>query len=211
MTKFLLLLGFLSVLARPTQAQSIADLLLALELDKEKLTSLKNTLQEMYQGYMTLERGYTNIRDIAKGNFDLHKAFLDALFEVSPAVQGDPRIPEILDVEYRIVAGYRSANARWTASGMFTAQEIDYIVSGYSLLLDRCLQSVEELTMVLTGDELRMSDADRIQAVGRIQTDTQGQLATMQQLDNNLSILTMRRLKERGDINTIKSLYGLPN
>jgi len=165
----------------------------------------------MYQGYMTLERGYTNIRDIAKGNFDLHKAFLDALFEVSPAVQGDPRIPEILDAEYRIVAGYRSANARWTASGMFTAQEVDYIVSGYSLLLDRCLQSVEELTMVLTGDELRMSDADRMQAIGRIQIDTQGQLATMRQMDNNLSILAMKRLKERGDINTIKSLYGLPN
>jgi purine nucleoside permease len=56
-----------------------------------------------------------------------------------------------------------------------------------------------------------MADADRMQAIGRIQTDTQGQLATMQQMDNNLSILAMKRLKERGDINTIKSLYGLPN
>jgi hypothetical protein len=211
MKTLFLLIGLLGAAARPARAQSITDLLLQLELDKEKLTSLKNTLQEMYQGYTVLERGYTNIRDIAKGNFGLHQAFLDALLAISPAVAGDPRITVILNTEYSIVAGYRGANARWTASGVFTTQEMGYILNTYSALFQRCLQSVEELTMVLTADDLRMSDADRMQAIGRINSDTQTQLAMMQQLDNSLSIQTVERLREAGDINTIKALYGLPN
>jgi hypothetical protein len=211
MTKLFFLIGLLGTLSHRSQGQSITDLLIQLDLDKEKLTSMKNTLQEMYQGYETLKQGYTHIRDIAKDNFNLHAAFLDAMLVVSPAVSGDPRIPVILNNEFSIVAGYRSANARWSASGVFTAQELNYIFQNYSTLLQRCLQSIEELTMILTADELRMTDADRLQAIGRIDSDSQAQLTMMQQLDNSLSIQTVQRLREAGDINTLKALYDLPN
>lgn len=211
MRTIILLVGLLGATARQVRAQSIGDLLLQLELDKEKLTSMKNTLQEMYQGYSVLEHGYTGIRDIAKGNFNLHQAFLNAMLAISPAVQGDPRITVILNTEYRIVSAYRAAKVRWTASGVFTPQEVGYIVNTYTSILQSCLASVEELTMVLTADELRMSDADRMQAIGRIESDTEVQLTMVQQLDNSLSIQTAERLKEAGDINTLKALYGLSN
>ena len=197
-------------IAHCAQAQSIAQLVEQLILDEQKLSSLKATLQQMYNGYTTLEKGYTNIRDIAKGNFSLHQTFLDALLFISPAVRSDLRITTIINSEYSIVAGYHSANARWSAAGVFTPQELNYIIDTYSALLQRCLQSIEELTMVLTADQLRMSDGQRMQAIGRIDADTRQQLAILQQLDNNLSLQTEQRLKEQGDINTLKTLYGLP-
>jgi hypothetical protein len=211
MNKLFILLSLMGSLCHSGYAQSITDQLIQLELDKEKLSSMKNTLEEMYQGYAELQQGYTRIRDIAKGNFNLHAAFLDAMLVISPAVGSDPRIPVILNNEFSIVAGYRSANARWSASGVFTVQELDYIVQSYSALLQRCLQSIEELTMILTADDLRMTDADRMQAIGRIDVDSQAQLSMMQQLDNTLSIQTVQRLREAGDINTLKALYDLPN
>lgn len=211
MMKLLLLLGLLGGLRSPGKAQSIADLLVQLELDKEKLSSMKSTLTEMYQGYTELKDGLTHIRDIAKANFNLHANFLNALLGVSPAVSGDPRITTILDAEYQIVAGYRSASARWSGSGMFSDQELAYILGTYTALLQRCLQSVEELTMVLTADELRMSDAERMAAIGRIQNDTQGQMTMMQGLDNTLSIQVAQRQRAARDINSLKSLYDLPD
>jgi hypothetical protein len=57
----------ISLMTHLSQGQSIAQLLEQLVFDTEKLTSMKATLQQMYNGYATLERGYTNIRDIAKG------------------------------------------------------------------------------------------------------------------------------------------------
>jgi len=211
MTKLLLLLGLIGGLRSPGKAQSITDLLIQLELDKEKLSSMKSTLNEMYQGYMELKDGLTHIRDIAKANFNLHADFLNALLGVSPAVSGDPRITTILNAEYQIVAGYQSAGTRWSGSGMFSVQELAYILDSYSALLQRCLQSMEELTMVLTADELRMSDAERMAAIGRIQNDTQAQLTMMQGLDNTLSIQVAQRQRVARDINSLKSLYDLPN
>lgn len=192
-------------------AQSIEQLVEQLILDKEKLTSLKANLQQMDNGYTLLKNGYTNVRNIAKGTFSLHKAYLDALLLVSPAVRNDPRIATIINAEYSIVAGYHAANARWSGSGVFTLTELTYIIDLYSMLLQRCMQSIEELTMVLTADQLRMSDGQRMQAIGRIDEETKQQLAILQQLDNNLSIQTEQRLKEQGDINTLESMYAIPH
>ena len=210
MTKILFTLT-ISLVTNLSQGQSITQLLEQLELDTEKLASMKATLQQMYNGYATLEKGYTNIRDIAKGNFSLHQAFLDALLVISPSVASDPRITTIINTEYSIVASYHAANARWSANGVFTPQELNYIIDTYSALLDRCLQSIEELTMVITADQLRMSDGQRMQAIGRIDEETKQEAAMLQELDNTLSIQTQQRLAAQGDINTLNSIYGIPH
>jgi len=201
----------ISLMTNLSQAQSITQLLQQLVFDTEKLASMKATLQQMYNGYTTLESGYTNIRDIAKGNFNLHQAFLDALLVISPAVASDPRIPTIINTEYSIVAGCQAANSRWSASGVFTPQELNYIIDTYSALLTRCMQSIEELTMVITADQLRMSDGQRIQAIARIDEETKQQAAMLQQLDNTLSIQTAQRQAAQGDLNTLNSIYGIPH
>ncbi len=143
MNKLFILFSLLSTLNFHGRAQSIADLLVELELDEQKLSSMKNTLQEMYQGFTELKQGYTHIRDIAKDNFNLHQGFLDALLAISPAVRSDPRITTIINSEYRIVSGYQTANTRWTAAGVFTGQELGYIINTYSAVFQQCLQSVE--------------------------------------------------------------------
>jgi hypothetical protein len=198
MMKILLLLLLMAGgLHFPSKAQSIADLLIQLELDKEKLSAMKSTLTEMYQGYEQLKQGFTHIRDIAKANFNLHADFLSALLAVSPSVRGDPRINVILDREYRIVAGYASVDPTWKYA--------------YTGLLQRCLQSAEELTIILTANELRMSDAERMQAIGRIDLDTQAQLILLQQLDDAISLQVAQRQQAARDINSLKTLYDLPN
>ncbi len=198
MNKLVILFSLVSTLSFHGRAQSIADLLVELELDEQKLSSMKNILQEMYQGYTELKQGYTHIRDIAKGNFNLHAAFLDALLAISPAVTSDPRITTIINSEYSIVSGYQTASTRWTTAGVFTGQELDYIINTYSALLQRCLQSAEELTMILTADQLRMSDAERMQAIGRIDVDTQAQLTMMQELNKQYPLHPNRTTVEGG-------------
>ena len=194
-----------------TYAQSIGDLTAQLLLDTEKLTYMKTFLQELYQGYEIIDKGYTAITNISRDNFNLHKAFLDGLLAVSPAVQQSPRVLDILNTEYRLAAEYKTAAGRYAAGGSFTASELDYITHIQSTLLSRSLQSIEELTMILTADELRMSDAQRLQAIDRVYEEVTGQLTTLQQFDNSLSIQAAQRAKEAGTINILKSLYGLPD
>ena len=205
---FLLSLNLVALAGRP---QTIADLTQQIGLDLQKLSSLKATLQDMYDGYETLKQGYTRIRDIVKDNFNLHEAFLDALWVVSPAVRGDPRLSEVLNTEYRIVAEYRVAMARIEGSRVFSVEEMAYVTGVLSGLLEKSTQAIEELTMVTADNTLRMSDDQRLDALGRIDTETRNELAFMQQMDNTVAVEAARRKKEANDIQTLKSLYGLFN
>ena len=210
MTRVIILL-FFSLTAAVCRGQTVFELTEQLALDKEKLSSLKSTLEDMYKGYETLKDGYTHIRDIAQGNFSLHQLFLDALWVVSPSVSGDPHIRNILDIEYRIVAEYKTAVARWGHNPVFSAQEIAYVSAVWSGLLDKSLQAMEELTLVLGDGQLQMTDAQRLQAIDRIDSDIRGQYNSLQRLDNSLALQEAQRQKENNDINALKLLYGIPH
>ena len=81
-----------------SQSQEVQQLL----LNWEKLTQFKAILKDMKAGYQIIHKGYTSIRDISSGNFNLHKDFLEALMEVSPAVKEYKRIADIINYQLQI-------------------------------------------------------------------------------------------------------------
>jgi hypothetical protein len=110
MKKYIFLISFVTLLSpEVTQAQTIPQLLEQIILDTEKLSSLKSILQDMYKAYTIIHTGYNDIKEISEGTFNLHKAFLDALMAVSPAVQKYSRVVDIINAEYSIVSEYKAA------------------------------------------------------------------------------------------------------
>jgi hypothetical protein len=77
--KYCLALLALMLSVSYAQSQTIGQLLEQLSLDVQKLSELKTILQDMYTDYAIVNKGYTDIRNIAKGNFKLHQLFLDGL------------------------------------------------------------------------------------------------------------------------------------
>lgn len=207
---FIIILIIILADMAPTRAQSISDLITQLVLDAQKLSELKGILQDMYTGYEVIDKGYTAIKNASEGNFNLHKTFLDGLLAISPTVQHYGHILDILNAEYSIVSEYKTASRRFQTDGHFTPQELDYIGVTYATLFRRSLQSIDELTMVVTAGELRMSDAQRIQAIDRVYSDITGQLSFLRQFNNNTTIQAVQRAKETNDIQTLKSIYGIP-
>jgi hypothetical protein len=193
----------------PAKAQSTADLIQQLVLDAEKLSTLKSTLNEMVQAYDIIDKGYSNIRDIVKGNFNLHKAFLDAMLAVSPTVQGYPGIADIFQSVSTLAMEYRTVTAG-LAKSPFTLAEIDYIIGVYTTLLQRSNNALDELTMILTDGELRMPDDQRMQAIDRIGAEVNNELSAFHDFSSVVSLQAAQRSKERNELNTLKWMYGLP-
>lgn len=192
------------------RSQSIVELTEQLVVDGEELAAMKSTLQELINGYDELKTGFTHIRDIVKDNFNLHKSFLDALWIPSPVVISDPRMATIANTAARIVTSYRRGGAIVAGNPVFSPGESNYISGTLSALLARCNQELEELAMVTTDDELRMSDDQRLEVLGRIDTQLRTELGFLQQFNNTLAVEAARRQKEAGDLHTLKILYGLP-
>ncbi|MDR3715781.1 MAG: TerB family tellurite resistance protein [Puia sp.] len=190
-------------------SQSIIQLATQLALDIEKLSELKSILSEMYKAYTIIDKGYKDVESVVSGNFNLHKAFLDALLAVSPAVQNYPRIVDIINAEYNVVSEYRSASSKFNADGHFTPQELSYIANLYSTILNKSAQCITQLTMVITANQMRMNDAERLNSIDRIYDDITATLSHLRTFNSQTSVQAIQRSKEAGDLSTLQNIYGI--
>ena len=190
------------VVAQSTEIQQLL-------LNVEKLAQLKKILGNMKKGYEIISTGYNTIKDISKGNFNLHEAFLDALIQVSPTVRKYKKIDAIIILQTQLVKAYKSAFRRFDASNLFNVNEIKYMGNVYLNLFNKSLQNLDELTMVITGGKLRMSDDERLNAIDRIYTDMGDKLVFLRTFNAENNVLAVQRGREMVETKMSKKLNGL--
>jgi hypothetical protein len=210
MKKFIIILllasGF-TFTTHKASAQSTAQDMQQLILDIEKLTQLKAILTDMKTGYTILTQGYQQVKSISEGNFNLHSAFLNSLATVSPEVRKYVRIADIITYQEEIVTEYKSAYHSFSSGGHFSVQELLYLNNVYAQLLNQSLNNLTTLANILTAGSLRMSDAERLQAIDHLYSDTQNKLTFLRNFDNEAEILALQRQKEQNDVNTLQRIF----
>ncbi|MBN9349272.1 MAG: TerB family tellurite resistance protein [Chitinophagaceae bacterium] len=193
------------------KASAQADEIQQLLLNVEKLAQFKQILSDMKKGYQILEGGYNTIKNISEGNFNLHKAFLDGLMEVSPTVRKYHRVADIVNYQVVLVKEYKNAYDRFKRDNNFKADELSYLGHVYDNLFKESLRNLDELLTVITAGKTRMSDYERLQTIDRIYADMQDKLMFLRHFNNNTTILAVQRAKERNDAQTIQKIYGINN
>jgi len=205
MMKKILLFVLLSSNICIGQSQEAKQLL----LNVEKLAQLKLMLSHMKTGYKILEKGYTSIKNISQGNFNLHRDFLDGLLQVSPAVKKYSKVADIIRVQLKLVKEAKDALAEFRRSRQFTVAEIEYLGNVYANLLKESLKMLDELAMVVTAGKLRMSDDERLQAIDKIYDEVMEQYTFLNEFNNGTAILSLQREKEKMDIDLMRKVHGL--
>ena len=180
-------------------------------LNVEKLAQFKQILSDLKKGYQIISSGYSTIKNLSQGNFNLHKTFLDALMEVSPAVRKYKKVSDIINDQILIIKEYKNAFSRFKKDNNFNPEEIDYLGKVYTNLFKQSLNNLDELTIVITANKLRMSDDERLAAIDRIYNDMQDKLMFLRHFNNNTTILAVQRAKEKNDAVTMKKIYGITN
>ncbi|WP_192085372.1 TerB family tellurite resistance protein [Algoriphagus sp. Y33] len=207
MKKLLILLFPLIFTINIQPASAQADEIAQLLLNVTKLSQLKQILSDLEKGYNTLNSGYSQISNIASGNFTIHEAFLDGLLQVNPTVKNYYKVAEIISFQIKLVKDYKSAFTKLKNSGQFTSREISYLSSVYNNLFKKSLQQLDELTLVLTANRLRMSDEERLAAIDQIHTHMQDQLIFLIAFNQENQVLAISRIKANQEVNGIKNLY----
>ncbi len=194
-------ISWTNVCAQSDEAQQLI-------LNVEKLAQLKKILSNMKKGYEIVSKGYNTIKNISKGNFNLHDAFLNALLQVSPTVKKYKRVADIVSCQSKIVKEYRSAFNRFKASNLFNASETKYMEQVYNNLFNKSLQNLNELTIVITAGKLRMSDDERIAAIDRIYDEITDKLVFLRSFNNEGNVLAVQRGREMVDTKLSQKLNG---
>jgi hypothetical protein len=207
MKKLLILFFLLAAIPPAVQAQTPEVTQLILNI--EKLNQLRKILTELKRGYEILVKGYTTIRDISRGNFKLHEAFLDGLLEVSPAVKNYKRIKDIVDCQLALIKEYRQAYQHLSSSESFSSQELDYLDKVYSSLLADSIKNLDALTTVLTAKKLRASDNERLKVIDGIYEDMTDKLVFLRHFNSNNSLLAAQRKDEKASVLSIQKILDV--
>jgi hypothetical protein len=195
--------SFLPSKAQVSTGQDMQQLL----LDIEKLTQFKAILSDMQTGYTILTQGYGTVKDLSQGNFNLHSTFLNSLMAVNPEIRKYGRIANIIADQASIVSEYKAAWKQANAGGHFNVDELGYINNVFQHLLNQSVDNLANLTNVITAGNLRMSDAERLQAIDHIYSDTQNKLVFLRHFNNQVAILAVQRQKAQNEVQTFKNLY----
>ncbi len=205
----ILFIFFVAVVQAKLNAQS--DEAQQLLLNVEKLAQFKQILSDMKKGYQLLSTGYSTVKNLSQGNFNLHKTFLDGLMKVSPAVRKYKKVADIINAQMLIVKEYKNAFGRFRQDKNFNPEEIDYLGKVYTNLFKRSLNNLDELSIIITANKLRMSDDERLAAIDRIYNDMTDKLMFLRHFNNNTIILAVQRAREKNDAVTMEKIYGVTN
>lgn len=180
-----------------------------LTLNLEKLRQLESILDNMYAGYKILMKGYNTVKDIAEGNFSIHRVFLDGLYAVNPAVRNYKRIPYIIQYQQFIMKEGKRAFDRFRNDENLTVREIKYYESVYSHILKQSLRNLDELITITTAAKLRMSDEERLRAVDRIYAEMEIRVIFLKLFNNHAQMLVIQRARDQRSVNTMRQLHGV--
>lgn len=191
----------------------------AAEWTSQKKTQIRYLLQQIAankvyieyieKGYGIARKGLNTIQNIKQGDFDLHRDFINSLSNVNPKVRSYKRVADIIAYQLRIVKETKTAISNLKESSQFNPEELDYSKAVFERLLSACLQSMDELFLVITSGELQMKDDERIKRIDGLYLDMQDKYAFCKSFSEECSVLAMQRLVEKGEINLSKRLNGL--
>ncbi|RXK86987.1 TerB family tellurite resistance protein [Filimonas effusa] len=178
-------------------------------LNVEKLAQMKGILSDMKKGYDIVAGGYNTVKNLSQGNFDLHKAFLDGLMAVSPTVRKYHKVAEIISIQLTIISEYKKAAGTFRVSDLFNDNELSYIDRVYDNLFQQSLKNLDDLATIITDNQLRMSDDERLEAIDQIHDDIQDKLLFLRHFNSRTKVLAVQRAGQQQETKVLKQLHDV--
>lgn len=205
MKNYLWLIGLLCVGVLSAQKQEMEQL----QLNMEKLVQLRLMLQQAKQGYQLLQNGYTAVRDAARGNYDLHKSYLDGLLQVSGQVRNAPAVKRITANWVQVQKEYRDWLTEMHGIGAGKFMEMALWNQRYQQVGYEMGDLLDQLEVLLAAGGLRMSEGERLAAIERLAVASDQQLLVLRQFIKEQTVLVAGKVQQEKDRQAILRLYGL--
>lgn len=175
----------------------------------QQIAALHTYISYTKKGYDIVNKGVTTLRNIKKGDFNLHQDFFNHLKNINPKISRYAKVADIVAYQLRIIKQTKEAVTGIKATKQFTSQETDYCVAVLNNLLTECGKTIDELMMIITDGQLEMKDGERLKRIDALYADMQNKYAFCSSFSEDMALLTMQRLSEQVQINYSKILNGI--
>lgn len=138
----------------------------------------------------------------------LYEEYYEELWKVRNTIAAYERIRKIIQRQEQIVGEYNRAWRMVKDDEHFTQQEIDYLYRVYSGILRESVRNIDQILLVINSFKTQMSDAKRIEIITKAGYNIDKNYGDLKALNAYVVSMSMRRAKDRHDLEGIRKLYG---
>lgn len=205
---WLVLMFFLGSLGT-VEAQTFAEWFAQKKTQKkyllEQIAALQVYIGYARDGYKLVDGGLQTIRDITHGEFSLHDAFISGLKKVSPAVRGDVRVAEIIEMQVAVVKLFEGLRQ----SPLLSADELGYVALVFGEVVADGYTDLSELLLVVTSGKLEMDDAERFSRLDGIYGRMKDRLSFARGFGGQVDRLLLQKRSESDGLINLRRYYGI--
>ena len=175
----------------------------------QQIAALQVYLNYAKKGYNVVNKGITTVRNIKKGDFNLHSDFFNSLRNINPQISKYAKVADIIAYQVKVVKKFKLAMVQIRETKQFTEIELDYCNQVFGNLLDECVKTVDELIAVITAGELEMTDDERLKRIDMIYSDMQDKYSFSCSFCEEMVLLAVQRMGEQIEVNRSKIINGV--
>jgi hypothetical protein len=191
--------------------QAITKVIVAVDLKIQRLQNktiwLQNA-QKVLENKMS-ELKLTEISDWVEKQRAQYANYFDELWRIKAALAYYQKVKDIIEKQLQLVNEYKAAWALFKQDKNFTVDELDYMQQVYNGMMDESIKNLDQLSLVINAFVTQMSDAKRMEIINEVDHNLDENLTHMLEFNNQNKMMSLQRASEKGDIETVKKLYGL--
>jgi multidrug efflux pump subunit AcrB len=177
----------------------------------EQIAAFKIYLGYVQKGYSITRKGLTTIGNIKEGDFNSHNDFFNSFKSVNPTIKNYSKVGDIIAFQVEIIQSYKSAYKYVQSISLYNPHEIDFIYRVYTNLVNNSSNDLDELITAITTNELEMKDDERLKRIDAIYTSMQDKYAFAKSFGDQAKVLAVQKAKDKNNIETSRSFYGIKN
>lgn len=151
----------------------------------------------------------TEISNWTERQKELYSKYYTDLWKVKSAITYYQRIKDITTKQVFLVEQYRKA---WTLAQQdknFTAQELAYISSVYSGILNESVKNLDQILLVVNSFKTQMTDAKRLELINQAAERIEVNYSDLKEFNTQNMLISIQRSKGTKQIQDVQKLYGI--
>ena len=140
---------------------------------------------------------------------DLYKNYYQELAQVKVIISDYDEVKKIISRQKQLLSEYQQANALFHQDEHFSAEELSYMSTIYTGILQESLRNLNEVMLAVDAFSTQMDDAERMQRIHQASSGMQTNLDHLRQFNQQNVTISLYRAKDEQDRRSVRQLYGL--
>ena len=192
-------------------SSTVGRVIRAIDLEVQRLQNQTIWLQNAQK---TLENQLSKLKlaeisEQTQKQEELFNNYYQELQTVKSVIAYYERIKDMTEKQAALLGRYHQAWDLLKSDRHFSADELKYMSSVYSGILQESVKNLDEIMVVINSFKTQMSDAKRLELIDRAADRVDTNCSDLQAFNNGNYALSIQRARSENEVLTLKKYYGI--